>query len=100
MTPDAPTTPSLAVLAFRLKNRETWPPGYEFDFQRIETCAIGLAAILWPKAFPDGPDWWRAREVFDLNDAWARHLFLPGYVRTMTLEQTADRVSSYARMME
>ena len=99
MTPDAPATPSLSVLAFRLRNRETWPPGYEFDFQRIETCAIGLAAILWPKAFPKGPDFRRAMKVFNLNEAWALHLFAPTYLRTMTLDQTADRISNYARMM-
>ena len=30
-------------LSFILRNRELWPKGFEWDYTRCETCAVGLA---------------------------------------------------------
>ena len=91
-----PAEPTLSALAFITGNPALWPAGFVWDFRFTAHCAIGLAALTWPQAFPDGPCFDRAQELFDLNDAWAEHLFAPGYVLTMTHEQVAARIARYA----
>lgn len=36
-------TLDLAGLSWRLRNRETWPPGFQWDYSRCRRCAMGLA---------------------------------------------------------
>jgi hypothetical protein len=37
---------SLATLAWRLRNPETWPEGFKWDYRDCTTCAVGLAAAI------------------------------------------------------
>lgn len=46
-TPPEHLTPSLENLAVILRDRSLWPPGFEWDFRLIQTCAIGLAEQIW-----------------------------------------------------
>jgi hypothetical protein len=42
--------PSLRTLADVLRDRSRWPKGIpEWDYRRARTCAIALAALLWPE---------------------------------------------------
>jgi hypothetical protein len=39
--------PSPAALAYILRHKELWPPGFEFDYSDCCYCAMGLADQLW-----------------------------------------------------
>lgn len=45
MTDDA--KPSLQALSHALRHPETWPAGFEWDFNNCDTCAMELAHRLW-----------------------------------------------------
>ena len=44
----ARSEPSLAALSHALRHPETWPEGFEWDYRRVDRCALGLADRLWP----------------------------------------------------
>lgn len=37
---------TMADLAWRLRNRDTWPPGFKWDYRQCSSCAMGLAWML------------------------------------------------------
>jgi len=39
--------PSLEGLSYLLRHPEQWPLGFEWDYGKCETCAMGLAHNLW-----------------------------------------------------
>jgi hypothetical protein len=39
--------PSLEALSFMLRHRETWPPGFEWNYTHCRSCAFGLAQKTW-----------------------------------------------------
>jgi hypothetical protein len=49
---DILSKPSLAALSFLLRNRETWPDGFAWDYSDCSTCAMGLAFRLGMVARP------------------------------------------------
>jgi hypothetical protein len=40
--------PSLSELSYRLRHRDTWPPGFTWRYQDINHCAMALAYRTWP----------------------------------------------------
>jgi hypothetical protein len=40
---DLLATPSLRQLSFALRNQETWPEGFTWDYDHCAKCAMGLA---------------------------------------------------------
>ena len=45
--------PTIGALSFVLRHKELWPAGFEWDYSRCETCAMGLARLMWPKHVED-----------------------------------------------
>lgn len=41
--------PSLQALSHLLRHKELWPDGFEWDYRRCSTCAIGLSRELWDR---------------------------------------------------
>lgn len=39
--------PSLRGLSFVLRNPDTWPKGFEWNYDRCSNCAMGLSVRLW-----------------------------------------------------
>ena len=62
----ARSEPSVAALSHALRHPETWPEGFEWDYRRVECCAMGLARRLWP-----GP----RIPLLGLSQAAARRIF-------------------------
>jgi hypothetical protein len=44
------SVPSLRNLAFILRHKETWPPGFYWNYCRADSCALGLAVRVWKEA--------------------------------------------------
>jgi hypothetical protein len=65
--------PSLRALVYVLRDQTTWPQGFRWDYGDCETCALGLARLLWQNgSHPDDFD------SCDLNDdykSWASLVF-------------------------
>ena len=40
--------PSLSELSYRLRHRDTWPPGFTWRYESINHCAMALAYRTWP----------------------------------------------------
>jgi hypothetical protein len=81
-------TPTLQSLAYILRHKETWPPGFMWDYRMCTTCAMGLAFTTWnlphwdmDRAFGIDPD--AARAIFSgLAGGWfkTRAAVTPGMV--------------------
>lgn len=41
--------PSIEGLVHILRNKSLWPEGFEWNYQRACTCALGLARRVWPQ---------------------------------------------------
>lgn len=44
---DSTSKPTLEGLAYVLRNPDTWPPGFKWDFSHCHKCAMGLSRIIW-----------------------------------------------------
>lgn len=66
--------PSLEGLAMALRDRSTWPAGFEWDFLFCENCAMGLANALWNIQTDDNPVSDMA-SAMGISSAAARSLF-------------------------
>lgn len=90
------SVPTLENLAFLLRNPETWPYAFEWDYSRMDRCALGLARAVWGKSA------FIPREI-----SWRVHEQLPGYfpavsafdiieqMRRVQPEQVADAIDRY-----
>jgi hypothetical protein len=74
-----------------LRHPETWPPGFEFDYRRCATCAIGLAHELGMLAEMSGP---AVMKAFGLPYAAQIAIFSAGYDNP-SADDVADRIDAY-----
>ncbi len=106
-TCDFLNTPSLERLSYLLRHRELWPKGFEWDFPRCDSCAMGLAIAMWhltPITRKSREeyynDWYLAiSQNFDLDSKTMRMFCSPsGYEvskYTITPEMVADKIDAY-----
>jgi hypothetical protein len=91
-----PSKPSLQALAFMLRNKETWPSNFKWNFSFCENCAIGLAYRTWPSTIPV-PTFEYMKRAFGLSEDQARLLFADGYGTCgtcITPAMIADRIDT------
>jgi hypothetical protein len=94
--------PSLRTLADALRDRSRWPKGLpDWDYARPNSCALGLAARLWPGRIVTIGD---ARAAFGLSKDERNQLFLrtrlywlPPFKRLVDWqpEHVADAIEKY-----
>lgn len=71
--------PTLRALSDLLKNPERWPPGFEWDFRRCQTCAMGLAIRVWPEHFTERNHILWIGTVFELSLETVEEIFCEGF---------------------
>ena len=87
-------------LSFILRNRALWPNGFEWDYTRCETCAMGLAVRLGmatrhntlAMTVPFNMSVEEAEKIF----IEARHHFSVARMSDITPEHIADLLDAYA----
>lgn len=103
MKPDQIVKPSLTALAFVLRNWELWPPGFRWNYDYCETCALGMARKLWPASalaiadFRSSADALAvAAEQFKLSAGEAERIFcaFPDNDEKVTPEMVAARIEA------
>jgi hypothetical protein len=72
-----PVEPSLKNLAIILRNKQMWPQGFEWDYTRHDTCAIGLARQIW--GTPDSSFF--LSETFNVSEKVTERFFLDAHKR-------------------
>ncbi len=89
------TKPSPRALAYILRDKTLWPPGFEFHYGRCATCALQIAHLQWPEEIPS-PSSWYVAGALDINILTAIRIFmcrpskvLPGWFETGTPEAIA-----------
>jgi hypothetical protein len=91
--------PSLAGLAYLLRNPEQWPVGFQYSFPSCRTCAMALACITWDLVDmhdADDQDIIKAcRDAFRLSHKETWWLFFDGDRRTDNLT-VAKRIQAFA----
>ena len=97
-------TPSLAALSYALRHPETWPEGFVWGFSSCETCAMGLASLLWreiSRGVPQDMDVLNASRmaiIFAMPERVAFEIFLrAGFVLASPITPThiADLIDDY-----
>jgi hypothetical protein len=96
---DILSKPSLAALSFVLRNRETWPDGFVWDYRDCLSCAMGLAFRLGMVA---GFDTVAMADSFKISQEAARNIFIEaayhhklGTMRAVTPEHVADLIDAH-----
>lgn len=98
-------TPSLRALSFALRNRETWPSAFDgWNFASCYTCAMGLAALMWPQQIPN-PQVSAIAPAFGISAETASQLFCSTNcdvfeVAGITPEIVADRIDRHLATTE
>jgi hypothetical protein len=102
--------PSLVNLSYCLRNPDTWPEGFYWDYGKCERCAMGLASALWRRSIPEVNNDIGASvmaRVFHMSYEGARRIFFGSYVRrklfsrvhiphsSITPEMVADAIDDY-----
>lgn len=95
--------PSLRALAYVLRRRETWPPGFNWYFSRCQQCALNMTCRLWAKSvLPAEYTVGTVQDMLGIDNDVANYLF--GYsVATrrglqtwqVTPEMVADDIEGY-----
>lgn len=62
-------TPTLESLSYILRNPETWPPGFHWDYNYCTSCAMGLTTTIW------NLDHYKMNEAYGISDDVARSIF-------------------------
>lgn len=112
------TKPSLQALSHALRHPETWPPGFIWDFNNCDTCAMELAHRLWESvpgietaslgvltmcsvfrmAYED------AANIFMGDGNWVPGVKIGGYTQAdldaVTSEMVADQIDAYLARQE
>ena len=88
--------PSLRALSFMLRNEETWPAGFVWNFRNCHRCAMGLAHVVW-KDHVHTPSCGDMSDVFSLGPGIAMALFTGGFSEghEISPEIVADRIDNY-----
>jgi hypothetical protein len=93
--------PSLEALAFRLRHRETWPPGFEWNYSSCLTCAFGLAQKMWRVTESGDTVAGEAGRWFNIPKTAAREVFVWAAhkrgcdMSAVTPEMVADDIDLY-----
>lgn len=89
--------PSVAALSYALRHRETWPTGFEWNYLRVGSCAIGLADRLWGYAVQlPGLNARAERRIFiNAGGPWGWGLILFMLGRLPTPERVADLLDEH-----
>jgi hypothetical protein len=86
--------PSLPALAYHLRHRETWPPGFKWFFPFDSGCALQLMLRIW--AVPVLPK--MTERALNISEETRRSLFSLGAYdkpdRLVTPEDVADRIEA------
>ena len=95
--------PSMRALAYVLRHRETWPKGFEWNFQSCKTCAMGLAHLLWKEI--TCLDQFAIASAFSISRYDANVIFIYNYnwvtdgkkvnFSDITPEMVADEIDHY-----
>lgn len=92
--------PTLRTLSTILRDRRCWPPGFEWNYNDCEKCAMGLAYKLFKEI--EGPDTYCMRTTFSLTVSTTHELFLGAHphmkFKTMVdiaPEDVADAIDDY-----
>lgn len=67
------SVPSLRNLAYLLRHQELWPDGFEWNYCRTSTCAVGLSWCFWPRV---------TTTAGDLEHCWKGGIHLPHSIYT------------------
>ena len=81
---------TLKNLSYALRHRETWPAGFEWNYQDCYKCAMGLAHRMWPQQVA-APSSDVMAETFGMNPFDASMVFLHAGAPA-TPEQIADKI--------
>jgi len=112
--------PSLHVLSYALRHPDTWPEGFNWNFDNCRECAMGLAHRLWasiPEAkntatCSTGPSimgrafampYETARDIFMGEGEWTRTgLIFKTQIdfKKVTPEMVADQIDKYLETVE
>jgi len=89
--------PTIGALVFALRHPELWPPGFEWNFNVCETCAIGLAHRMWPKQI-QSPSLVDVRGALGIDPINAREIFGNGHYNflAVTPAMVADKLDAIA----
>lgn len=93
--------PDLRDLIYVLRHKETWPPGFEWDYRACTTCAMGLAHRIWPDKVTRSTSV-AMSEAFGMNLDDAQDIFLKSdnmwntiFNRGVSPEYIAKRLTRY-----
>lgn len=92
--------PDLRTLAAILRDQSTWPPGFKWNYEDCETCAMGLAAKLYSQV--EAPDTVAMAKAYKLSHDTVDDLFVgfhpllyPIANERITPENVADAIDEY-----
>ena len=70
--------PSLAGLSYALRHLDEVAPGFPWHYGHCETCAIGLATVLWEEIFDDLTSYMAGTFRIPFRDAYRIFVKLAG----------------------
>ena len=88
----------LSELSHVLRNKDLWPKNFEWNYNDCETCAMGLAALLWNEV--NGTNTWAMEKAFDIDSDTSNAIFLeladhPDDFSKITPEHVANAIDEY-----
>jgi hypothetical protein len=106
--------PSLQNLSYALRHPDTWPEGFNWQYQNCGTCAMGLAHELWKEIpqtyFTNGASimakafampYSEANDIFMRGRNAPRKAFIgPRDPTRQTPERVADAIDAYLKTAE
>jgi hypothetical protein len=98
--------PTLQALGYALRHRDVWPDDFSWNYSRVDCCAMGLAARLWPKRIHRfsgmAPTFVELQKVFNLSTLAACAIFFGSEQHSLlfkrqetTPEMVADVIDHY-----
>ena len=102
--PDELTFPkTLESLSFILRNRQFWPRGFEWNYMRCGSCALGLARDLWWSHRPNGDNVYAVASELSADEESMNPIFtglaikLNKQMIQITPEHVADAIDAYLK---